>query len=92
MVVAVTQVEARTDGVLAISGRVISASWRDELPAVNVQVRGEGRGTRTDENGVFTLDSLVASQTLNFSYVGFERLEVRVDSLLARRETRPRSP
>ncbi|MBT0606602.1 SusC/RagA family TonB-linked outer membrane protein [Aequorivita echinoideorum] len=47
------------------------------LPGANVIIKGTSTGTQTDFDGNYTI-SASATQTLTFSYVGFETKEVRV--------------
>lgn len=61
-----------------VSGIVVDSASLSALPSVNIQVKGETRGTRTDEKGNFTI---LASRTdtLVFSLVGFEKLELPLE-------------
>jgi TonB-linked SusC/RagA family outer membrane protein len=61
-----------------ITGRVTD-SRGEGLPGVNVLVKGTGRGTSTDANGVFNI-AVNDSETLLFSFIGFSPREVKVGS------------
>lgn len=61
-----------------VSGTVID---RDGVPliGVNVMVKGTTQGTITDVDGKFSLDVLNGDETLVFSYIGFETLELPIN-------------
>ncbi|MEM8969484.1 MAG: carboxypeptidase-like regulatory domain-containing protein, partial [Bacteroidota bacterium] len=63
---------------LTVTGRVTSASDNSALPGVNVTLRGTNRGTITDIDGNFRLAG-DASDTLIFSFIGFNPLEVPIN-------------
>ncbi|MDG5767153.1 SusC/RagA family TonB-linked outer membrane protein [Balneolales bacterium ANBcel1] len=50
-----------------------------ESPGVNIIVKGTNIGTTTDGMGEFRLTAPAATDTLIFSFIGFERLEVPID-------------
>jgi TonB-dependent starch-binding outer membrane protein SusC len=54
----------------------------DGLPLIgaNVEIKGTGNGTVTDENGMFTLATEGAAETLVISYVGFATQEILIGS------------
>lgn len=60
-----------------ITGRVVDAGDNSGLPGVSVIVKGTTRGTATDQNGNYSLDAS-SSETLVFSFIGFEAMEVNV--------------
>ncbi len=60
-----------------VTGTVISAEDRFPLPGVNILVKGTDNGTITDEQGFFRLEA-PADAILQFSYLGFETLEIPV--------------
>src|SRR5690625_1082675 len=62
-----------------VSGRVIDAETGDGLPGVNITIQGTSTGTATDLNGEFELRVPDLNQTLVFSYIGYERVEVPLD-------------
>lgn len=60
-------------------GHVLDEKTGEHLPYVNVQVKGTNIGTVTDESGHFFLKNLpLGKQTIVFSYVGYENLELPV--------------
>lgn len=62
-----------------VSGRVIDAETGDGLPGVNITIQGTSTGTATDLHGEFELRVPDLNQTLVFSYIGYERVEVPLD-------------
>ncbi|HWI90774.1 MAG TPA: SusC/RagA family TonB-linked outer membrane protein [Flavisolibacter sp.] len=62
-----------------ISGRIISAEDNKPLTGVSVTVQGKGIGTKTNENGEFSLN-VVATDILIFSYTGFNPKQITVGS------------
>ncbi len=62
-----------------VSGRVTSAEDGSTLPGVNVLVKGTKNGTVTDAQGQYTI-SVGGSETLVFSFIGLQSLEIAVDS------------
>ncbi|HET9486615.1 MAG TPA: carboxypeptidase-like regulatory domain-containing protein [Chryseosolibacter sp.] len=56
-------------------GIVVDSASMAALPSVNIQVKNATAGTTTDENGSFSLRAL-ATDTLVFSLVGYQRLEL----------------
>lgn len=59
-----------------ISGKVNSSNG-ETVPGVNIIVKGTTKGTTTDKNGQFSLEAR-KSQTLIFSFLGYELQEVPV--------------
>lgn len=62
-----------------VTGTVTDAETGETLPGVNIQVKGTVRGTTTDLEGNYTLPSSNPSDTLLFSYVGYETSEIPID-------------
>lgn len=66
----------------AQEGIKVTGSVTDEqgepLAGVNVMVRGSTVGTMTDANGEFTITVPGASSVLQFTYLGYQKQEVRV--------------
>jgi len=62
-----------------VSGTVIDASTSETLPAVNILVKGTTRGTSTDAEGAYELNATSPNDTLVFSYVGYQKMEVPID-------------
>lgn len=62
-----------------LTGHVLDERTGEHLPFVNVQVKGTNIGTVTDESGHYFLrDMPIGKQTIVFSYVGYETLELPV--------------
>ena len=60
-------------------GHVLDEATGEHLPFVNVQIKGTNIGTVTDESGHYFLKDLpLGRQTVIFSYVGYETLELPV--------------
>ena len=59
-----------------ISGKV-TASQGETLPGVSIVIKGTTKGTTSDKNGQFSLEAR-KSQTLIFSFLGYELQEVPV--------------
>ena len=60
-------------------GHVLDEQTGEHLPFVNVQIKGTTIGTVTDESGHYFLKDLpLGHQTVVFSYVGYETLELPV--------------
>lgn len=64
-----------------ISGMVTESDFNEPLPGVNVFVNNTSIGTSTDENGMYSLSGIPANaDSLVFSFVGFQRLAVSIES------------
>lgn len=65
-----------------LTGHVLDEKTGEHLPFVNVQLKGTNIGTVTDESGHYLLKDLpVGKQTIVFSYVGYETLELPITIL-----------
>ena len=62
-----------------ISGRVLDSQTGDPLPGVNVLIKGTTSGTSTDAAGNFELTVPTLQETLVFSFIGYQTLEVPID-------------
>lgn len=63
-----------------LTGHVLDERTGEHLSFVNVQLKGTNLGCVTDESGHYLLKDLpVGRQTIVFSYVGYETLELPVD-------------
>ncbi len=58
-----------------VSGTVIDSTAGDPLPGVNIVVKGTQQGTASGVNGTFSLSVPSLSDTLVFSFLGFETKE-----------------
>ncbi|MBK6344732.1 MAG: TonB-dependent receptor [Bacteroidales bacterium] len=63
---------------LTVSGRVISATDKQPIPGVTVVIKGTTKGTVTDINGSYTLETPPGGVLL-FSFVGMQKQEVPVN-------------
>ncbi|GAO43014.1 TonB-dependent receptor [Flavihumibacter petaseus] len=60
-----------------VSGRVVD-DHGDPMPGVSVLVKGTKNGTKTDEQGRFTLPDVDPKAILEFSFIGFGTVEHKV--------------
>lgn len=65
---------------ISVRGRVTDSEKGEGLPGVSVAVKGHNRGTSTNASGDFQLSVADGNSVLVFSYIGYERQEVRVGS------------
>lgn len=75
--------EAREAAVVqeeTIQGRITDSESGEPLPGVNVVVMGTTIGTATDPEGNFELQVPNLQETLEISYLGYERLEIDIDN------------
>ena len=63
---------------IRVSGKVIDAVTKTPVPFVNVLFKGTFSGTLSDENGDFTVETKLKSDSLIVSAVGFKRQYIRV--------------
>jgi len=63
-----------------VSGRITSPEDDLGMPGVTVIIKGALKGAITDMNGNFTISGITNTDTLVFSYVGFETQEVVIGS------------
>jgi TonB family protein len=61
-----------------VRGKVISGEDGSALPGVNVIIKGTSTGTVTDANGNFELITNDPNQTLVFSFIGLQALEMTI--------------
>src|SRR5690606_14110589 len=61
-----------------VRGVVIDADTKETLPGVNVVVLGTTKGIATDLDGAFVLTLKEGESVLQFSYLGYEKLEMDV--------------
>lgn len=65
------QFESLRDSVVQLYGVVMTADSLRAIPYVTVQIRGQRRGTMTNEQGVFSIVALKGDQ-IEFSSVGYK--------------------
>ncbi|MFH5834319.1 TonB-dependent receptor [Halalkalibaculum sp. DA384] len=67
-------------GVLeTVSGQVVDASTNESLPGVNIILKGTSTGTSTDAEGRFELNVPSLQDTLMFSFIGYQTLEMPIN-------------
>src|SRR5699024_1639184 len=71
--------EAASADSITVKGTVTAESDSMPLPGVSVLVKGTKTETTTDENGTFSLSLTGESQTLVFSFVGYQKKEVPIN-------------
>ncbi len=64
---------------MTITGRIISEN-SVSLPGVSVQLKGTTIGTVTDVNGDYSIEVPSDAETLIFSYIGYETVEIPIQS------------
>jgi hypothetical protein len=69
----------RQDSVIQLYGVVMSSDSLRALPGASVIVAGKGRGTLTNEYGVFSIVVLKGDE-IQFSYVGFKDKTITIPS------------
>jgi TonB-linked SusC/RagA family outer membrane protein len=62
-----------------VHGTVKDAESGNTLPGVNISVKGTTTGTSTDADGAFELTVPSASDTLRFSYIGYQTKNVPIN-------------
>lgn len=63
-----------------ITGKITDATTGDQLPGVNVLVKGTTSGTSSDANGDFSIEVSQADAILVFSFIGFKPFEFPTSS------------
>lgn len=64
----------------AITGKVTSSEDGQGVPGVSVMIKGTNKGTTTDANGSYKINSSSAKDVLSFSAIGYTTSEVAVGS------------
>lgn len=75
------QFEKVQDSVVQLYGVVMTADSLRALPAVSVVIKGTGRGTMTNDDGVFSIVVLKNDQ-VEFTSVGFKSKLIKIPSKL----------
>ncbi|MCR6642911.1 MAG: carboxypeptidase-like regulatory domain-containing protein [Sporocytophaga sp.] len=67
-----------------VSGIVLDAATNEPLLFANIEVQGKSRGTVSNSEGRFLLDTadLLADDTIVFSYIGYETIKIRLEDLM----------
>ena len=63
---------------LRVTGRVVDQDDSSPLPGLNIVVKNTQRGTTTDTDGRYVLESVSPQDTLVFTYIGYLKEEVPV--------------
>jgi len=63
-----------------VRGQVTDQNTGEELPFVNVSIKGTTRGTTTDIDGNYTIEVREANAVLVYSFIGYTRKEVPVNN------------
>lgn len=71
------QFETFQDSVVQLYGVVMTADSLQGLPAVSVMIKGQNRGTITNDKGVFSIVALKGDQVV-FTSVGFKPVTVTI--------------
>ncbi|ASZ14271.1 carboxypeptidase-like regulatory domain-containing protein [Chitinophaga pendula] len=71
------QITQFKDSIIQISGLTMTADSLRAIPAVSILVRGQGRGTISNSQGVFSIVAF-KGDTLSFSAVGFKRKDYKI--------------
>lgn len=69
----------QNEGLHKVTGKVTDAKG-NTLPGVSVVVKGTTKGTSTDVKGNYSLSNVSSSATLEFSFVGMQKVERKVGS------------
>ena len=75
------QFESFKDSVVQLYGVVMTADSLQGLPAVSVMVKGQNRGTITNDKGVFSIVVLKGDQ-IEFTSIGYKAILVNIPSNL----------
>ncbi|MEO6406491.1 MAG: carboxypeptidase-like regulatory domain-containing protein [Ferruginibacter sp.] len=75
------QFESFKDSVVQLYGVVMTADSLQGIPAVSVVVKGQNRGTITNDRGVFSIVVLKGDQ-VEFTSIGFKPVTVKIPSTL----------
>lgn len=62
-----------------VTGTVTDAQTGDTMPGVNILIKGTSKGTSTDARGEFSLNVPSLSDTLVFSFVGYQKQAVALN-------------
>ncbi|GEP96626.1 carboxypeptidase-like regulatory domain-containing protein [Chitinophaga cymbidii] len=71
------QFQAFKDSIIQISGITMTSDSLRAIPAVSILVKGQGRGTISNSQGVFSIVAF-KGDTLTFSAVGFQKKNYKI--------------
>jgi len=63
---------------ITVIGKIISADDKTGIPGATVLVKGTSKGTTSDVEGNYSISGLYSSDTLKFSFIGYQSREVVV--------------
>ncbi|MET6995852.1 carboxypeptidase-like regulatory domain-containing protein [Chitinophaga defluvii] len=75
------QITQFKDSIIQLSGITMTADSLRAIPAVSIMVKGQGRGTISNSQGVFSIVAF-KGDTLSFTAVGFKKKDYRIDPTL----------
>src|SRR5438552_15591449 len=75
------QFESFKDSVVQLYGVVMTADSLKAIPSVSVVIKGENRGTISNEQGVFSI-VVLKGQTIEFSSIGYKPKSVLIPKTL----------
>ncbi len=79
LLIALTAVTSLTKAqTTKVSGKVVDIISREPLPFINVVFKGTTAGTTTDFDGNYTLTTDKPSDSLIFTYIGYDRLAIKI--------------
>ncbi len=71
------QIQEFKDSIIQISGITMTADSLKAIPAVSILVKGQGRGTISNRQGVFSI-VVFKGDTLSFTAVGFKKKDYKI--------------
>ena len=77
------QFENIRDSVVQLYGIVMTADSLVGIPAVSVMVKGQNRGTITNNQGVFSI-VVMKGDVINFTHVSYKPKEIAIPKNLAK--------
>jgi len=63
-----------------LRGRIIDGKTGEPISGASIRIQGTTEGTNTDKDGLYTLRTTIQEGVLIMSYVGYNELEVKVNS------------
>lgn len=76
--IAITSLQSSYAQMTKVRGFIVDATTKEPLPFVNIAFKNTTIGTITDFEGNFFLQSRNASDTIIFSMVGYETVEIKI--------------
>jgi len=63
---------------ITVKGKIISADDKTGIPGATALVKGTSKGTTSDVDGNYSISGLYSTDTLKFSFVGYQSREIAV--------------